>query len=82
MFHLLEPPGLHPGTLPLPQPGQPMEGELNKKDVNQEIELNKKDVNQEVELNKKDDNNKVKIANCGIEICGLPAQKVDYDNVG
>ena len=48
-----EPPGLNPGTLPLPLSWQPVKEELNKKEDDQE-EMNNK-------VNKV---NKVKVANC------------------
>ena len=64
---LSEPPGLHQGTLPLPQSWQPVKEELNKKEDNQE------DMNNKV--------NKVKVANCAKEGYEFPAKEADYENI-
>ena len=62
-----EPPGLHPGTLPLPQSWQPVKEELNKKEDNQE------------EMNNKV--NKVKVTNCVNEGYEFPVEEVHYENM-
>ena len=64
---LSEPPGLHPGTLPLPQSWQPVKEELNKKEDNRE------------EMNNKV--NKVKVVNFVNEGYEFPVEEVDYENM-